>query len=369
MKIAFFGPKNFIDYYDIGGFQSYIRRIALKLADYGNKVDYIIYDSKEIKEKKIANNLMLKYYRTFRDAINVISLDSYDNIVRIQLPRYDRLKYFFFCEKQSCHNRYHCIYFTIPESLIKYKLMLMEVKIASRYGNIICVSYRQYRILKKDIKNVFLVFPPVSEDYFLIPSEKPNNKKIKITFLGMLHPDKGIKEIITLFKILKNNSKFECSVYGIYNPQNKESFRMHNWLKEQNYFKYIEVDKEKYSPKIEEMVKKVLKKTDIFIQPYIKLENTVDTPLLLLEAMASLCSIITTPLGSILEVYGKSDFIINKEDFISRAVSFLRNLSYKKIKEERQRIFEQNKKIDFIANKVALKFLEALVGEKNESRF
>ena len=107
------------------------------------------------------------------------------------------------------------------------------------------------------------LLPPVPEEYFLKPEEKPVNKKIKITFLGRIDPGKGIGEVIEIFKALKNDSRFECSIYGMHIPEHKESVEIHNWLKRQKDIRYIEIDRQKYSPAVEEFVKNVLKENGV----------------------------------------------------------------------------------------------------------
>ena len=359
MKVAFFGLKNFFDYYQIGGFESYVRRIALEMAHNGDEVDYVIYGSRQTEETKIMTNIRLRYFQSFEEAIQALS-ESYDHVIRIWLTRRDRPKYILFCRKLSNSTKFHYALLTWPDSIIKRKLKFIEVKIVSFNGIIICASFRLFRAIKKWVKNAVFIFPPVPEDYFINIAEKPKNERIKITFLGILSTNKGIEEVIELFKELKDNSKFECVIYGTYDPKNKNSFEIHNWLKEQKEINYIEVDRKKYSPRIEEMVKEVLKETDIFIQPYKRLGSTLDTPVLLLEAMASLCAIITTPIGSIPEIYGKSEFLIPEKYFLERAKNLLQNITYEKILSERERIFQRNQELKFDVKNVIKAYYETL---------
>jgi hypothetical protein len=82
---------------------------------------------------------------------------------------------------------------------------------------------------------------------------------------------------------LKDADRFECSIYGIHIPEHRESLQIHNRLKNQKGIKYFEIDRQNYSPEVEGLVGSILKKTDVFIQPYEKLSSTIDTPLLLLR--------------------------------------------------------------------------------------
>jgi len=364
LNIAFWGHKDYSDFYGIGGMQSYTRRLAQELAHLGYKIDCVISGASEPKEINVTPNLKVSYFQTFKDSNNYIVSHSYQHIIRMWFPRKERMNYLLsLYRRHKRETHYHYISFIVPEQRIKRHLMLIEAKLASPNGRIICVSFRQYRMAKKLKHSSFLLLPPIPEDYFLTPKEKNISKKVKITFLGMLHPDKGVEKTISLFERLQNNPKFECAIYTIHNPRNKRSLELHNRLARQKTINYISLDSQKYSMDAEGVVKRVLKETDIFVQPYQKLENTVDTPLLLLEAMASLCVVLTTPLGSIPEIYGKSRFLINNEDFVASAMELLQDLSLDDLRREKDRIYARNKLLGFSSSEIAAKFLEG-IGEK-----
>jgi glycosyltransferase involved in cell wall biosynthesis len=291
-----------------------------------------------------------------------MSVSSYDHIVNIRLSRFDRIKIPFYRYIFLNGSKYHFMSFVWPDSNLKRKVVFSEAIFVSRRGKIICASNRLYQALKPWAQNVHFILPPVPHSYFLKPDEKPENDKIKITFLGVVYPNKGIEEVIEIFKVLKDDNRFETLICAIYEPRNKKSVEIRNWLKIQDIIQYIEVDRYNYLPSVEEMTGKILKETDVFIQPYTSLGSTVDIPLLVLEAMASLCAVVTTPLGSIPEVYGNSKFLMDTKDVTSKIVSFFKNISYDEIIRERTRVYEQNQILEFEASKVAGKFIEILRG-------
>lgn len=359
MKLAFLGVKNSFDFFHIGGVESFLRRLSYHLIRHGDTVDYICYGGEEEKEISPQQGLTLKYLRSFNDALDVIER-HYDHIIPIYLQRKDRSKFASFRKKFSKNVYFHFIYFSWPDSLIKRKLYFSEARLFPYNGKLFCISKRQYEYVSKWAKNAVYLLPPVPEEYFLKPDEKPVNEKIKITFLGRIDLGKGINEVIEIFKALKDERRFECSIYGIHIPEHKESLKIHNWLKSQNDIKYIEVDRQRYSPAVEEFVRNVLKETDIFIQPYYKLSSTIDTPLLLLEAMASLCVVITKPFGNIPDIYGKSRFLISPDKFIQHTIKLLHDVSINDLMEERKRIYEQNSSLNFKAEAIAKRFIDAL---------
>jgi len=361
MKIAFFGLKEALDYFQIGGTESFVRRLSVELIRNGIGVDYVLYGGRENMELKYSE-INLNYFKTFKDALNLIEDRKYNHVVTIYLLPKDRLEYALFRRSNAQLALFHFVYFNWSDSLIKRALYFNEARLFPYNGKLFYISKRQYDYVKRWAKNAVYLLPPVPDEYFLEPEEKPVDDKIKITFLGRIDPGKGINEVIEIFKSLKDDRRFECSIYGIHIPEHKESFKIHNWLKNEKDIKYIEVDRQKYSPEVEEFVINVLRETDILLQPYQRLSSTIDTPLLLLEAMASLCAVITKPFGNIPEIYGKSSFLISPENFVVDTINLLKSISLNDLIEERKRIYTQNLILNFKSTNIAEKFIESLKG-------
>jgi glycosyltransferase involved in cell wall biosynthesis len=360
MKLAFWGLKHAFDFFQIGGTESFVRRLSAELIKNDVKVDYILYGDSQNKEFDCAG-INLNFFASFNEALKAIERKEYEHIITIYLLPKDRIKYALFRKNKSKSIRFHFVYFGWPDSLIKRKLYFSEARIFPYNGKLFCISKRQYDYVSRWAKNAVYLLPPVPESFFLRPDEKPTNGKIKVTFLGRIDPGKGINEVIEIFKALKDNNHFECSIYGIHIPEHKESFEIHNRLKNQKEIKYIEVDRQKFSPEVEEFVKNVFKETDVFIQPYQKLSSTIDTPLLLLETMASLCSVITKPFGNIPDIYGKSKFLIHPDNFIADAIQLLKNVTHQDLIEERKRIYGQNLSLNFKSENIGKRFVDAII--------
>lgn len=361
MRIAFWGWRNSFDYFQIGGTESFVRRLTEGLVGSGAEVDYVMYGSSERHEVKLSAVFKLRYFVRFEDALAFLS-NNYDHIVTIYLFPLDRLKFARFRKRYGNDIKFHFVYLGWPDLSIKRWFYFAEAKLFPYNGRLLCISRRQYRHLRQSLGNVTYLMPPVPENFFIEPEDKPIHEKIKITFLGRIDVGKGIEDVIEIFKVLNKSSRFECSIYGIHIRENKKSLMLHNWLKEQDEINYIEIDRQNYSRNVEEMVSGVLRESDIFIQPYKRLSSTIDTPLLLLEAMASLCVVITKPFGNIPEIYGESRFLIPVDNFLSDATAFLQNVSLDEIRRERKRIYEQNKTLSFQTAEMTRTFLDALGG-------
>lgn len=359
MRVAFLGTHKSFDYHQIGGTESFVRRLSAGLIANGFEVDYLLYGKTMPRELKHAG-INLKYIKSFKDALNLLKNNKYDHIIAIYLLPKDRLRYAQLRKQAAKSTSFHFVYFGWPDSIIKRKLYFSEARIFPYNGKLFCISKRQYEYVSQWAKNAVYLPPPVPESFFIKPEEKPNNEKIKITFLGRIDPGKGINKVIEIFKALKDSDKFEFSIYGIHIPEDKESLEIHNQLKRQQGIKYIEVDRKTYSPEVDDFVRNALKETDIFVQPYQKLSSTIDTPLLLLEAMASLCVVITKPFGNIPDIYGKSRFLVSPERFVQDTIKLLNNTSKDNLVEERYRIYGLNKKFNLTASAIVEKFNNAI---------
>lgn len=361
LKIAFVGPIGFADYFGIGGMQSYVRRLGFELARLGHSVDYLIYGAPDESETSAVAGLSIRYYRSFQDVFHRLSSGGYAHVVRVWLSRWDRVKFARYVWIGKGTSRHHYLCFIVPDSRAKRKLGLVEGMIVSRKGRLICVSPRQYEVVRRLSHKAFLLLPPVPDEFFVQPRNKPLRWPVRIAFVGVLHPDKGVKDVARLFLSLKGDPRFECAVYAGHDPANAQQEELHQWFVKQGSVRYVPLDGSRWSVETEREVQRMLREADIFIQPYQSLQNTVDTPLLVLEAMASCCAVLTTPVGSIPELYGRSQFVIDSPDFARRAEDLLKGLSLEDLAAERVRVHQRTEQLRFSARDVALRFVQQIV--------
>jgi len=133
-KIAFFGLSTAFDYYQVGGTESFIRRLSMELCQNEFSVFYILYGFNESKTMNISSSLILKYYKNIEDAFNEID-KKYDHVVTIYLPLIDRIKYANYRRKKLC-TKFHLIFFSWPDSLVKRTLYFSEAKIFFKHTNV-----------------------------------------------------------------------------------------------------------------------------------------------------------------------------------------------------------------------------------------
>jgi glycosyltransferase involved in cell wall biosynthesis len=357
MDIAFFGYHGSFDYQNIGGTNSMIRRLSTEIIGRGNnKVDYILYGG-ENKEIKHQSNFFSRYYENLGDAL--LQLKNYDHVIIIYFPPLDVLPIKKFLSKKNGSTFFHILYLEWPESIIKRKLKFELGKLLPINGISFTISYRLFNYVKQWDKRVILFFPPVSQDFFIPLTEKELPGKIRVTFIGRIDHGKGVPDVIKLFKKLAQRDDIELSFYGIHWEHDTSVVALHNYLITQKLFKFVSVPFKKWTPDTDLMVQSALKQTDIFLQPYQKLSSTIDTPLLLLEAMASLCPVVTKPYGNIPDLYPSTRCIIDDKHFWNN-IEPLINSAHEWMSDEWKLINKQNKTLSFDTKSICDTFIRAL---------
>ncbi len=366
IKLAFFGLYSSFGHDRIGGTNSLVRRLSMELVSHWDmQVDYVLYGSGREEEITIFPGIRARYYGTLHEALKALS--DYDHIITIYLPPGDLLTYTYFRVFHRKQISFHMLYQSWSDSIFIRLLMFLPDRLIHFNGRSFAVSPRLMHYVKQWDQKAVLLWPPVPSNYFIPLSEKNFLNQIRVTFLGRIDPRKGVIETIKIFNALAKCPDVKLAFYGIYWEDDPIATQLHYQLLEQSNFTYVPVKWKDYSIEIDDMVRSALHDTDIFIQPYRKLSSTIDLPLLILEAMASLCAVITKPYGDIPNVYGTSLCLLDGPDMHEQAVK--RILSAKDwLKSERERIDRQNKILYFDTNSVAKKFVKALdlpsIGEK-----
>lgn len=357
MRIAFFSHHSAYEPGNIGGTESYIRRMASEFIAQGHSAACVTYGN--INDSTFAAWSIPHYSNTHLNTALTRLKTDFDHVVEIYIPPRDRIRFARYRQAQRNAVKFHFVLFNWADSRLKRFLYFSEPRYFPYNGKLICISKRQYEFVSTWADNAILLLPPVPDNYF--PGEKPHaSDKIRLVFLGRIDPGKGVNEVLQIFEHLKNDPKLELALYGIHFPADKPSVEIHRKLTGQTTIKYVSVERGQYSPANDDFVRNVLKNTDIFIQPYKKLSSTIDMPLLLLEAMASLCAVITKPFGNIPDIYGDSPFLISERNFVPSALQLLVNVDTAAIAKERERILERNNALSFRAEAVAVKFLQEI---------
>ena len=359
MKLGFFAYYKSFDFFRVGGTDSFMRRLTHGLIEIDKQISikFILYGNKN-EITKVSNNLELIYIKNFQDSLEYIKKENFDHIINSWLLRRHRRMFNNFAKKNFHYTKFHYIIFFYPDTILKKIMKFYELFFLKINGKTFVVSQRQKKLLKPFIKNLTIINPPVDKSYFLDKIDI-KRKKIKRSFLGRIDKRKGIDKVIKIFKKIQHSNLLELNIHGIHIPEDLEATKIHNWLINQNEINYFQVDRERFSSKVDSMVVSVLKETDIFIQPYKNLDSTVDTPLLIIESLACNCIVLSTKLPSVQNILGDSEYLLDYKYFEDKAIKILSGITLEKINIEKKRIFSQRRKLFnlYETNNVAKQFL------------
>lgn len=361
MKIAFWGLQGSFNHDQVGGVNSTIRRLADSMTD-SNEITFIYYECKQSRSMTLPNNIRVVYLTNLASVFEELA-KGYKHVVSIYIKPLDRLMYAHYRRRNHRNVYFHHIYFVLSESAIKRTLLFAEAKYFPFNGCLFCVSPRIYQSACQLTPAAKILLPPVPNSYFMKPDMKIELNKIRVTFCGRLDPGKGIREVVELFECLKVHSNVEPLIFGFPWKHKLETSGLHEQLLGNDRINYRCVNYERWSPLLDDELREVLSKTDILLLPYKQLSSTVDMPLLLLEGMASLCAIVTPPLGNLHDIYGDSPFNLSRDWDIDAIFSIIEK-AHLHLKEEKRRIYIRNQSLGFNeedAKQIFTKAIEAIV--------
>jgi len=346
LQIVFLGLKNSFDFYHIGGMDSLVRRLALGLAELGNQVEFVHYDADQEKTEQNCHRITIHHFRKFNDALKHLVASECDHVVSIYLRPRDRLNYACFRRTHRGSIRFHCICSCWHEVRFRRELFFAEARLFPFNGTLFCVSPRIYRYVSQWASQAALLLPPVPESYFCRPEEKRGNNKLRLTYAGRVDPGKGTERAVEVFERLGARKDVEARLCGFAWSHRKETVELHERLLANPNIRYEPVEYKGWSPEVDENFCRLLRGADILLLPYEKLSSTVDTPLLLLEGMASLCAIITPHLGDLHATYGPSEFNLSEGWDTDAAIELIHRMR-ESLSAERERLDRRNQNLAF----------------------
>ena len=360
MKIAFFGVYYACHYYHLGGTDSFVRRIATELVGQGDRVDYVLYGQGRNEVEQIRDGLRMCHLPDFTAAWRHLIAADYDHVVTIYLPPRDRLQFGIRRLHVGKSPRFHVVYFGWPDNPVRRELLFADSRLFRYNGKVFAISSRQLSKVRAWAPDALLLLPPVPASYFTTPQEKPISDKLRVSWIGRLDAGKGAFEVVELFRRLSQNPDLDLTLCGHRWAKHEEVIPLQNYLMEQKEFRYINTGYDRHSPEVEQLVGNILLNTDVFLLPYRRLSSTIDTPLLLLEAMAALAAVISKPMGNVAEVYGNASLLLEDGDnYLERVEQAI--LGFRsRLPEERKRLYAQVRLLASRSDKVASRFRDWL---------
>lgn len=284
----------------VGGSDSYLRRLSKGLTFHGKSVNNVFVE--ESFSGKLSFIRTLIYMRYNREKIIIYRLLPYDRlVVFLVLLGYKKSAVIIPFEPVS----------NVRATLYSYLLL-------SR--NKYVVSQNLQRVIKKKTKlKCELLMPSVPSNFLTL--DPIHSRKYKMIFVGRIDPRKGFDLALNLFERLSDCCDLEKEMFVIYDLRDPgvEDLLVRA---QKSDIKITEVDRNRYTSSLDAELMNWLDECTYFIQPYREIASTVDTPLLLLEAMSRGCTILTTDLVQTEIVCNKCRF--KPDQFVMEAERVIR---------------------------------------------
>lgn len=351
MKVAFLGLRSSFDYYQIGGTESVVRRLAKGMIGEGDEVDYIAFGAQDEGIISPMSKLRLHYVKSFEQALALL-LGGYDHVVSLYLSPWVRLRYLWFrlVHRERC--KFYTFHFSMSSNFLKKELRWLDSKVG--FDGVFVISPRLQKAAQRRGIATKVVLPPVPSRYSADINTKHRDGRIRVSYVGRTERSKGIDDVLDLFTALQDNDNLQLSIYGYHWPDDTYGEKMHRWLSRQKKINYVYAAYQGYTPELEERLRRLLWETDILVLPYRSPHTTIDMPMLVVEGMMCLCVIATRAFETIQEVYGQSPFVVGRPQSFKSISSLIQDVD--KVHREQRRIAEVSLRQKFEASRVIAAF-------------
>lgn len=363
MNINFFGLQGSFDFNQIGGTDSYFRRIGLSLVKAGYNISFVHYGCDHDLVEQPIPGITVHRFCAFEDALGYLASQKGTVLVNA-VNKKDRLSFIRFRYQMKHNIRFYFVASGYPEMFVSRQLRFMEAALYPYNGGAFCMSPRLVGTLRHLRNRAILLLPPVPEHYYIDSKDKSDNGRLVVTYMGRTISGKGVDEAFEVFCRLQEDPTIDTNIHGYIWPvgHGHEDYSIHKQLINQSRIKYCYGQYKGWSPAVDEKVADILRKTDILLLPYRHLNSTIDMPLMLLEGMAAGCCVITRPLGDMPIVYGNSPFVLSGQNFVTHAIELIQHVKNNPriLDKERERIQKRTQELKFNQEAATEIFLGAL---------
>jgi glycosyltransferase involved in cell wall biosynthesis len=344
---------------NIGGTNSIVRRLLGELPN-DRKALLLDINGKDSELKSISSNCSYKSFSSMFSFIRYLAKEDKSFVIDIYLHPFQRLIFGLFRYIYRKH-KFGKLYCSWPDSKIKRFLSFADSICFKYTGAVFCITNRQKDYLESFlVKTAVRMWPPIPENYFLTPADNDKSTKITISWVGRLDRGKGADLAFDILKDFIGDTNFELKVLA-HTVNNRLSVPIPEFIKNQTNCEVHEVSYSGFNASLDESVSKLLKSTTIFICPYRLLSSTIDCPMLIQEAAASNCIVVSKNYPIIADIIGSDKYLIPPElddkEIVSACLSKV-HLAIKDIQNEKIRMASHVQKLNFSSNEVLKHFLE-----------
>ncbi len=300
MKFAFVGSRANLDLERIGGIESTMRELVFFLLRKKHIVHLLIIDNQNKEQKIISTEFgEIRIIIANIKGIRKEMITGFNVINFLQSP-FNNPIYALYFALQKTFGKFITTKFFFTYPTLKNSTVLQNLKLKILIDETFVFSKRLERLAKQIVKNVTMIYPPVSDNFKNINNIE--NEKPKILFIGRLSKDKGLEVVKDIYSKLSRD-KYSLTIMGYFaNAKDKITYEHELQNLNLDYLKIVEHDAQNKTPF-------VLSDYDILLLPYQDLGPTLDTPLLILEGLSSGCKVVTSNLPPLNDITGNIYFV------------------------------------------------------------
>jgi len=323
MKFGFIGSESWIDPLNPGGMETIVRRFSNTLSKKFEVYILLFNSGEDSVDVNSLKNVVVVRRKSLRDLLRYTK-DIKFNYLWFNEDTLKSLFIFPYLLKEKilgCKliHPFH----TYPPRIVGNMLSGKLYKIYTSFFDIkISFSYRINVYLSRfGIKSQTLV-PPISEVFFTKNKNEIKCRVKKIGYFGRFSLDKGSDVVSKVLRQL--SSRKDCKVL------------IKSYVNKNGYIRDFggKIHKRKRLKDPDSEAIKFLDSIDILILPYKDLKYTVDSPLILLEAISRGVIPLVSGIGDIPEIILDDDFILNSpydsDEIIKKIDNIFDNLKKKK---------------------------------------
>jgi glycosyltransferase involved in cell wall biosynthesis len=357
--VYFLDSSRSLHFDKIGGTNSIVRRVAKHLS-YENNTKVILLDISKNNCKYCIEDGNIEYikFRNIYAVIKYLHNISNKHVVDIYLGRLDRILYGIFRVLLS-NNIESKLYTSWPDGFVKRLISFSDSYIFRYSGKLYCVSNRQVKYLNnRKEKKAKLLLPPVPNSYYIsVASLKSRTNTI--VWVGRLDYGKGADIVFKIIEKLSASQDYNFKILA-HTINNKNSVLIPESIRQLDNVNIKEIGYSEHSSIIEKEVGLCFREADVFISPYRFLSSTIDTPMLIQEAMASLCAVVTMDFPGIGWLYGSNQYLVAHDvcsENLANEFCIKINQLMDSLEDEQERISHHLDCLKFSSREVASQFI------------
>ena len=290
-RLIFFNYLDTITPKRVGGLDTTARAISEVAKSIGCEVCYISYGWP--KDQQISESEDIRV-GNLQEALDLLKARG-DIVVSFHMNKKDRFRYARFRHRMRKSLRFVFYVSVWNPNRLKRLLGLLEL-IYPFNGGSFGASERIMRLMRFYDRNADLLYPLTRAEASGQSSSPSRVSKtpIKISFAGRFDKRKGLLHAIAVMQATRDLVPCRCEIAGYFWPNDPDEQEIRVAFAANPFIDVWETKVNEWSEQTEQRLEDQLASTDVMLLPYQKLSSTVDTPLLVLEAMAKHCVIYLT---------------------------------------------------------------------------